>query len=246
MKLPFQTDQGMGSKAAFGAIILPADETLENELRMMFPQDGVALYHSRIEMPPSINPETLAGMRLALPEATRMLPESTLDVVGYGCTSGATVIGPVGVADAIHTHHPESKVTDPITATLAACHAIGVKRLAFVTPYVAEVSAAMRQVLEDSGLEIAGFASFEEGDDRVVARITPASILAAIEYAAALEPCDAVFVACTNLRVAGIAPEAERRIGKPVLSSNLVLGWHMMRLAGLTGGLPDLELFRRA
>jgi maleate isomerase len=45
--------------------------------------------------------------------------------------------------------------------------------------------------------------------------------------------CDAVFVSCTNLRVAEIAEEAERRIGRPVLSSNLALAWHMLTLAGL-------------
>ena len=45
---------------------------------------------------------------------------------------------------------------------------------------------------------------------------------------------DAVFVSCTNLRSLSVIAEAEARIGKPVLSSNLVLGWHMLRLAGLT------------
>ena len=246
MKLPFVTDAGMGARAALGLIVLPADETLETEMRGFLPEGDVALYHSRINMPPEVTTETLASMAAALPAAVAMLPESRLDVIGYGCTSGATVIGPEGVRNRVREVHPEAEVTDPISATIAACRALGVRRLGFVTPYVESVSAAMRALLIENGLEIAAFASFEEGDDRVVARIAPESILAAIEHVAAQADCDAVFVSCTNLRVAGIAAEAERRIGRPVISSNLALGWHMRALAGLPAGIvPGISLFSR-
>lgn len=246
MKLPFVTDDGMGKRAALGLVVLPADETLETEMRGFLPENDVALYHSRIEMPPEVTTETLAGMAAALPAAVAMLPESRLDVIGYGCTSGATVIGSEGVRDRVQQVHPEAEVTDPISATLAACRALSVRRLGFVTPYVESVSAAMRALLVQNGLEIAAFASFEEGDDRVVARISPASILAAIEEVARQAECDAVFVSCTNLRVAGIAAEAERRISRPVISSNLALGWHMRALAGLPMGVvPGISLFSR-
>lgn len=246
MKLAFATDDGMGTAAALGLIVLPADETLENEMRAMMPEPGVALFHSRIAMPPEVTTETLAGMAEALPDAVGMLPECRLDVIGYGCTSGATVIGSEGVRVRVRAIHPEAEVTDPISATLAACRALGVRRLGFVTPYVASVSAAMRGLLTENGLKISAFASFEEGDDRVVARIAPASILAAIDEVAGRADCDAVFISCTNLRVAGIAAEAERRIGRPVISSNIALGWHMRALAGLPlGVLPDVALFAR-
>ncbi len=245
MKLPFTTDRGMGTGAAMGLIVLPADETLENEMRALLPEPEVALYHSRIVMPPEVTTETLAAMAEALPAAVGMLPECPLDVIGYGCTSGATVIGPEGVRERVQAVHPEAQVTDPISATLAAAQALGVRRLGFVTPYVAEVSAAMRALLTENGLTITAFGSFEEGDDRVVARIAPASILAAIETVAAEADCDAVFVSCTNLRVAGIAAEAERRIGRPVISSNLALAWHMRALAGLPAATTsEIRLFR--
>lgn len=43
-------------------------------------------------------------------------------------------------------------------------------------------------------------------------------------------------ISCTNLRCLRIIPEVEAQIGKPVLSSNLALAWHMLRLAG---GIAD-------
>jgi maleate isomerase len=143
------------------------------------------------------------------------------------------VIGSDRVAEAVRKACPTAQVTDPLAATIAACTELGVKRLGFVTPYIAEVSARMRRKLEEAGFEIAGFGSFEECQDRVVARITSASILEAIEAVAAMEPCDAVFVSCTNLRCLDVIPIAEEKIGVPVISSNTALAWHMLRMAGV-------------
>ena len=44
---------------------------------------------------------------------------------------------------------------------------------------------------------------------------------------------DAVFVSCTSLRALPVIKDAEAAIGKPVLASNQVLAWHLMRLAGI-------------
>ena len=57
------------------------------------------------------------------------------DVVGYGCTSGATLIGEEKVDKLIRDIHPEVATTNPITATKAALSALGLKRIALLTPY---------------------------------------------------------------------------------------------------------------
>ncbi len=234
MKLAYETDQGIGTRASLGVIVLETDETLEAEFRQMLSLDGVALYHSRIPMVPEIRPDTLAQMQADLPASARLLPASLdFDVIGYGCTSASTVIGSAQVAGTIQTVFPRARVTDPLAATVAAAHALRVRRLGFVTPYMPEVSARMRQKLEEAGLSIAGFGSFEQGDDRVVARISEASIAEAAVQVAQSAPCDAVFISCTNLRCLSVIPEIERRLGVPVISSNQALAWHMLRLAGV-------------
>jgi maleate isomerase len=97
----------------------------------------------------------------------------------------------------------------------------------------------MRQKLEAAGFSIASFGSFEEGDDRVVARISPTAICAAAQRVAAAAPCDALVISCTNLRCLGVIPQLEAQLGIPVLSSNSALAWHMLRLAGITDQLPQ-------
>lgn len=234
MKLDFQTDEGIGTRANLGVIVLETDETLEQEFARIMRLAGVALYHSRIAMVPEIRPDTLARMEVDLPASARLLPPSLkFDAIGFGCTSASTVIGSENVARAIEGGSKGAQVTDPLAAIIAAGRHLKVLRLGFVTPYIAEVSAGMRKKLEAAGFEIAGFGSFEEGNDQVVARITESSILAAIEKVAAEAPCDAMVVSCTNLRVLDVIATAEERTGVPVLSSNQALAWHMLRLAGI-------------
>jgi maleate isomerase len=239
MKLPFETDQGIGTRATLGAIVLETDETLEKEFGRIMDLEGVALHHSRIPMVPEIREDTLQQMARDIPASAALLPSAArFDVVGYGCTSAATVIGPARVAELVRQARPEAKVTDPLTAARAALSALGARRLGFVTPYQAEVSARMRAALEDTGIQITAFGSFEEGDDRVVARITERSIADAIRSVAAQAGVDAVFVACTNLRCLRVITEVEPEIDRPILSSNQALGWHMLRLAGIDEPMP--------
>ena len=234
MKIDFAVDGGVGARAVLGVVVLQTDETLEPEFARMMDIRGVALYHTRIPMSAEVRPDSLARMKNDLPTAVSLLPEADFDVIGYGCTSAAAVIGSDGVREAVQSVRPRAAVTDPLRALAAACAALGVKRLGFASPYIPEVSARMRDELERAGFEIAGFASFSESDDRVVARITEESVMRAAETVFAQAQCDAVVVSCTNLRCLRIAPAIEAKIGAPVISSNMALAWHMQKLAGVT------------
>lgn len=233
-RLDFITAPPIGHRAMLGVIVLQADETLEPEFRHLLDQPGTALYATRIPSGREVTQATLEAMRTALPAATALLPPSLdFDVIGYGCTSGATVIGSDAVSQLVRGATRVRHVTDPLRAVIAACKSLGVNRLGFVTPYVREVSTAMRAALEDQGLDIAAFGSFEQAEESIVARIAPESVLNAILRVGGDPGCDAVFAACTNLRTLEIVAEAEMRLDKPVLSSNHALAWHMLRLAGI-------------
>jgi maleate isomerase len=246
--LPFETDKGIGTRARLGLIVLETDRTIEPELRGLLDLEGLALYHSRIPSDPDVTSETLARMEANLPAAAKLLPAAAgLDVVGYGCTSGATIIGEDKVAQAVRrglgAGYARIPVTSPITAVKAALRALGAVRIGFVTPYLPEVTGAMRAHLEQQGFQISRVGSFSQSEEDIVARITPASIRDAILEIGRPQgrdgkDCDAVFVSCTNLRVAGVIEETEAELDKPVLSSNPALAWHMLRLAGIDDALP--------
>lgn len=246
--LHFETDGGAAAEAAIGLIVLQADETMEIEFRSVFERAGVGLYHSRIPSGAELTAETIMEMRAELPRAAGLLPVTRrLDAVGYGCTSGATVIGQAEVARSVREYHPDSQVTDPITAVVAALRTLDCRRIAFLTPYVAQVSEAMRDLLEREGFEITAYASFEQSTEATVARITEASVLDAMTRVGEAGDADCVFASCTNLRTFGVIDEAEARLGKPVLTSNQALAWHLLTLAGLdTSGVGPGRLFGQA
>ena len=230
--------------ASLGLIVLETDETLENEARQAVPAEA-SLHHTRIYSAPTVTPETLAGMEADLPAAARTFPgHVSYDAIAYCCTSGATVIGQDKVAAAIRAAHPQAKTTDPITAVMAALTALGARRIGLLTPYTLDVSAAMQALLQANGFDIAAFGAFEEAEEAKVARISEASTLAAMLEVGG-GAVDAVFASCTNLNTFGVIERAENALGKPVISSNSALIWHLSALAGLTAHVPG-ALRRRA
>ncbi|WP_417670194.1 Asp/Glu racemase [Roseibium sp.] len=247
MRLSFQCDNGCAGKAAIGLIILQADETLEQEVTPLLCGEGIAVYHSRLPSAQDVTPETLNSMRAELPRAASLLPSArTMDVVAYCCTSGATVIGPEGVNEAVQQYHPDAIVTDPMTAVVAACRHLGVKRLGLVTPYVPEVSSAVREKLREHNITTTAFGSFEQQTEEIVARIDASSVKDAICKVGASEEVEAVFASCTNLRTFKVIAECETELAKPVISSNQALAWHILRCAGLETKTPGPgKLFSR-
>lgn len=250
MRLDYATENtnpAAAPAARFGVVLLQTDEIVEAEFPRLLGQNfepfdhgpgGIRVHYSRVPSGREVTRDSLSAMAAALPQAVDLLPPAVpFDVIAYACTSGATIIGEDRVAEAVRSVRPGVAVSNPLTAAKAALRALGVTRIAFLTPYVAEVSSAMRNNLTANGCDIVAFGSFEVADDGIVATMTPESILkAAVEVGGG--DCDAVFIACTNLRAAGIIERAETLLDKPVVSSNQALAWHMLRLAGLDTPRP--------
>jgi maleate isomerase len=233
MQMPHRIDPGIAHQARIGLIVLASDHTIEHEWRRMLDIEGIAVYHSRIANSPTINPETLKAMEAGLTAATDViLPGVPLDVVAYGCTSGAMVIGEDTVAERIRAARPNVAVTTPITGALAAMGALGARRIALLTPYIDRINRMMRGYIEERGIGVPVMGSFNNENDNEVACIAPESLRDAAVELAQEKSVDAVFVACTSLRLAAVVEEIEQRSGKPALSSNHAMAWHALRLAG--------------
>ncbi|HRP78201.1 MAG: aspartate/glutamate racemase family protein [Pigmentiphaga sp.] len=242
--IAFDTDAGVGTLANIGLLVLQTDQTIEDEFRLALP-DGVALYGARLPSPVEITPDNLRRMEADIPGAVRLLPDVAFGAIGFGCTSGALVIGEAAVAERVREVMPGVKVTDPVTAAVAAFSALGRKRVALLTPYIATINHSLRAAFIERGLEIPVMGSFNEADDNRVARITPDSIERAIMEVGASDACEAVFISCTSLRVARIAEKVEAKLGKPVTSSNHAMAWHLLRLAGYTQTIDGLGALYR-
>ncbi len=243
--IAFDIDNGVGTKANLGLLVLQTDQTIEDEFRFVLP-DGAALYGARLRSPAEITPDNLRAMENEIAGTVGLLPDLRFDVVGFGCTSGALVIGESQIAARVREVMPDVKVTEPVSAAIAAMAALGVRNIGLLTPYIANINHALREAFIERGLSIPVMGSFNEPDDNRVARITPQSIEGAILKIGSAPECDAIFISCTSMRVARIAERVEARLGKPVTSSNHALAWHMLRLAGYDEPISGLGRLYRA
>jgi maleate isomerase len=239
-KHEFRLGAGPACRAAIGLIVLATDHTIEHEWHRIMQLDGVALYESRLFNAAHIDLQTLAALEQDIaPAVSLILPGQRLDVVAFGCTSGAMVIGEEKVFERIRQSRPNVLCTSPITAARVALDALGARRVALLTPYVKSVNDWMADYIADRGFEVTACASYEHPDDNEVARIDAASIRASILELGRSPEVDAVFVSCTSLRLADQVVSLEQALGKPVTSSNHAMAWHALRLAGIKDTLPQ-------
>ena len=246
--LPFQLDRGIAPRARIGLVVLSCDQTIEYEWRTIFDRlPGVGLHHSRIAVDPIITPASLRAMEPLIGPCTELLlPGHEVDVVAFGCTSAAMVLGEERVMALMNRQKPEARATTPITAARIAMNALGARRIALLTPYRDDVNLGIIRYLEERGLEVPVFGSFNEEDDGKVGRIAPASIEAAVSSLGSQDRVDAVFVSCTSIRLAAAAAAIEAKLGKPVTSSNHAMAWHALRLAGIDEAMSEFgQLFTR-
>ena len=232
-------DAGIGPRGRIGFIALANGYVTEHEVARMIPGD-VVLYVNRVA---SENVVDLANLRLMEGDLARaasmILPADRIDVLVYGCTSGTIAMGEDAVIEALGKIRPGIPVTTPITGALAAFAALGAGKVAMLTPYVFEVTAAMRDYFISRGVAVVGAANFNVALNSDIHRITPRAIRdAALEIDT--PEADAVFISCTALRTADVIEEIEAALDKPVVTSNQALAWHALRLMGYTDPVPGL------
>jgi maleate isomerase len=219
-------------RSKLGLIALQADQSIEDDLRRLLPRD-VSLLVSRVPSGEEVTPDSLRAMEGHLTAAAALFPKDhQFDAVGYGCTSGTSQIGAAKVAERVQAGTRVQRVTEPVSALVAACRAAKIRRLAVLSPYVASVSNRLREVLQTEGIETPVFGSFAEPKEARVVSIDGPSIITASTQLMQGTKVDGLFLSCTNLRTLDVIASLEAALGRPVLSSNLVLAWHMLGARG--------------
>jgi maleate isomerase len=214
-----------------GVIVLQSDETIERDLRVM--RGDADVFVSRVPSGQEVTAETLESMTGHIAASASLFPQTiSFDAVGYGCTSGTAQIGVNKIERLVKFGMQTKTVSQPVSALVAACEHLGLKRIAFLSPYIESVSANLRQVLQDSGVETPTFGTFGEAEEFKVVRISGASVMEAATALVRDSQVDGIFLSCTNLRTLDLITPLEAALDMPVLSSNLVLAWHLAQLSG--------------
>ena len=105
--------------------------------------------------------------------AHTLLPDGSLDVICYGCTSGSLVIGETRVAEELSKGAPKARATSLIAAVIAALRALKVARVAVATPYLDEINEQERLYLESAGFKVTNIQGLQLEKDSDMIRVRP-------------------------------------------------------------------------
>ena len=226
-----------GATVRFGLIALATDMTTEPDFVQIFPPEAI-VHTTRVHYANPTTPENLRKMAPLLTDAAALItPGVPLVGICYSCTSASATIGVETVERFIHAARPGVPVVLPTVASSRAFKALGVSRIAVVTPYLPEASEAVAGYFASEGFDITSHHCLGLADDRDMARVSRQTI---VEAAIAADGPDneAIFLSCTAFPAVGAISEIEERTGKPVVTSNQASAWEMLRRGGFKDWCP--------
>ena len=226
-------------RARFG-LIVPSSNRMAEPHAWAYAPEGIVPHTTRLRM---TGPHAMPQEQL-LPKveaAAAMLSDAKCDPIVFHCTANSMAEGLAGetrIAQAIANATGRQAVTTA-SATMAALNALRARRIVLVSPYTRKPHEHELEFMEEAGIEVAGERNFElAGSDAYCS--TPGSFW--LEAAAQVknERADAYFFSCANIRATEVIPELEALLGRPVITSNQVIIWQSLRLAGIGDTVPAL------
>ncbi len=174
--------------------------------------------------------EALVHMQEDLDYASQMMATIHPDVVCYCCTSGSFIRGDEFDRKIMQTIEQNCSCPGLTTsfAMSGAMQEMGIHRAALITPYTDDINKQEIRYMESKGIAVPYAFGFQCIQNEPLVSITEQQWVDETRKAD-LSKCDAVFLSCTNTKAMPVAEQLEHEIGKPVLTSNSVTLWDILR-----------------
>lgn len=225
-------------------IIIPSWNTMmEYETqRMASACEGTSIHSMRISHTADTE-ENIIWMGTQVPAAAKLLAHGKLDVICYGCTGGGFIKGP-GYDQQLSKEIQDATGipgTTTIVGVVDALHAFRVQKICVASPYEPWLNERLRVFLGQSDFEVLAITGLGTQAHATVKSAEVEALVMSVDRPDA----QAIFVSCTNFGTLDIIESLEKKLGKPVVTSNSCSMWKMMRLAGDTRAVPGAgRLFR--
>jgi len=230
-----------GWRAKIGRIS-PSPETVgAEEWRRSMP-DGVCLVETRtlvhdvtVEgLAEAVTQVERAALELASAEVDVILQAGTAIAFFRGLGHDAELSRRIAAATGI-------RATTSLTAVVEALRALGIRRPAIATSYIADIDARLKDVLEKSGFEVAAIKGMGIQKSIDMGKVKPEETYRLAQDVARSAPgADGILVSCGNLRSFEAIEPLETDTGLPVVTSNQAGLWQALRLVGVNEHLPNL------
>lgn len=220
-----------GLRARIGVMLPSGNITAEPDLAALMPAD-VSLHLTRLPLNGSSSDELLR-MAAAVEPAATLLGHAKPDVIAFHCTAVSTFNGTLETAileqASVAAGCPAVATSQAIVAGAAA---LRVRRIALVTPYIAEINQREAAFFGQHGLECVAEHGLSLRTPAEMFDVPPEHWLDLLREKVPTE-AEAVLLSCTAIRVLEMVDAAETLLGRPVLTSNQAMGWLLRRHLGI-------------
>ena len=215
-----------------GMILPSVNIRMEPEYYRCKELENFNFYSTRVMLDDTTE-ETLRAMEKDLEQAARMIATVFPEAVIYGCTSGSFISGSGGNSHIIDTiesicHCPAVTASQ---AMVQSMQELGVQKITLVTPYTDDINEKEKDFFQANGIQVAAMRGLQivEAEDL---RTRSAEDIVQLVQSTDVPESQAVFISCANVEGFHICDALERRLGKPVVTSNIASLWAVLRLVG--------------
>ena len=215
-----------------GLIALASDYMIEKDFISVIKDKKIDFFVNRIECFNPLTSSNLIKMSEKVTDVTKdILPNEKIDCVVYGCTSGTIAAGYDSIEKKIKIAKPDAKVTTPSTASIKALKKLNLNKIAIFTPYPKKLNDEVLDFFKQENFEITSNSYFDIASDIDIGKVD-SDYLFDVLSKMDLKGADALFISCTALPALSIIDKLEKKIQKPVLSSNQALIWDTLEKIG--------------
>ncbi len=223
------------ARIRLGFLVPPGNPTTEPEVIRMTPP-GVSVHFTRMVAHGTTGSldgqEARNRTQIAhLPENVALLAMVRPAVIVLAHTATSYTLGREDEAALVARMESSAglRFVTAFGSVIAALAHLGVRRVAFGTPYGEAATWQCKSNLEAYGLEVASFGRLEG-----VTNIYDETIERAAALARRVDAPDAqaVFLSGVGMPTIEAIESLERELGKPVISSASAMMWHALRIAG--------------
>ena len=234
-----------GRNGIFGIMTPQGNPTVEAELGILLPAGSVTVATRLISPQPTLRDRLLDYLQ-NLPVTVASYGGLTPDIIGFACTGSSYLVEPEAERRIIAPIEAarNCRIVTAAQAVKDACLALGLRRLALISPYPHWLTNTCRAHWERQGLTVTAVLELaaDGGDKHGIYELTTASVLPSARTFQTAD-ADAILVTGTgmpSLRTI-LALGSERTI--PVLSSNLCLAWALTRGLGVATTGSESRLY---
>ena len=227
-----KADIDYGDQFRAGIIVPSGNVAAEAEIRAMLPR-GVAPLFTRLALRGSSEAE-LIGMLSGLEGAAQLLADAKVGLIIFHCTAVST-FAPQLAGDIRSRIERATGIRAFATsnAILEAVKFLNIRQLLLLTPYIQSVHAREVAFLAAHDIDVVDGGCLGIDTNAEMATLAPSALF---DWAARHHStgADGYFLSCTAIRSAGIISRLEGFLGRPVITSNQAMVWHLLQLARIS------------